>query len=142
MKSLHNEKIISFFNKFNGKNSEILNEFYSNDVQFQDPITQTDGLDELKKHYTKSYQNIKSIRFDFSEFIATENKYSCTWVMTAAVNGLNSGKEFQVSGVSVLYFNSEGLITYHRDYFDLSEMVYEKIPLIGSIVRGIKNKLK
>lgn len=139
---LFNEKIISFYNKFNGKNLEILNQFYSDDVQFQDPITKTDGLDQLKKHYTKSYQNIKSIRFDFSEFIAMDNKYSCTWVMTVAVNGLNSGKEFQVSGISILYFNSEGLITYHRDYFDLSELVYEKLPLIGSVVRGVKSKLK
>ncbi len=138
----YNEKIISFYNKFNGKNLEILNQFYSDDVQFQDPITKTDGLDQLKKHYTKSYQNIKLIRFDFSEFIQTDNKYSCTWVMNVAVNGLNGGKEFQVSGISILYFNSEGLITYHRDYFDLSEMVYEKLPLIGSVIGQIKKRLQ
>ena len=138
----YNEKIISFYNQFNGKNLEILNQFYSDDVQFQDPITKTDGLDQLKKHYTKSYQNIKLIRFDFSEFIQTDNKYSCTWVMNVAVNGLNGGKEFQVSGISILYFNSEGLITYHRDYFDLSEMVYEKLPLIGSVIGQIKKRLQ
>ena len=137
----YNEKIISFYNKFNGKNLEILNQFYSDDVQFQDPITKTDGLDQLKKHYTKSYQNIKLIRFDFSEFIQTDNKYSCTWVMNVAVNGLNGGKEFQVSGISILHFNSDGLITYHRDYFDLSEMVYEKLPLIGSVIGQIKKRL-
>jgi hypothetical protein len=137
-----NEKIISFFNKFNGKNLEILNQFYADNVKFQDPITQTDGLDELKRHYTKAYQNIKSIRFDFSEFISTENKYSCTWIMTLSVKGLNSGEVFQVSGVSIIHFNSDALITYHRDYFDLSEMVYEKIPLIGSVIGQIKKRLQ
>ena len=54
---------------------------------------------------------------------------------------LNKGKEFVVQGVSEIHFENN-LVTYHRDYFDMGEMVYERIPIFGWITKKIKNRLK
>ncbi|MBM3418431.1 MAG: transcriptional regulator [Bacteroidetes bacterium] len=30
---------------------------------------------------------------------------------------------------------------YHRDYFDLGEMVYEQIPVFGKIIKTMKSRM-
>jgi steroid Delta-isomerase len=35
-----------------------------------------------------------------------------------------------------------GLVTYHRDYWDAAEELYETLPLLGQLLRFIKKKLK
>ncbi|HDY7901818.1 TPA: nuclear transport factor 2 family protein, partial [Vibrio vulnificus] len=46
----------------------------------------------------------------------------------------------EVKGVSHLKFEA-GKVIYHRDYFDLGEMLYENLPLLGGIIRAIKQRL-
>jgi hypothetical protein len=44
-----------------------------------------------------------------------------------------------LEGISHLRFGEK--IDYHRDYFDLGQMVYEQIPLVGRIIKTIKKRL-
>ena len=30
---------------------------------------------------------------------------------------------------------------YHRDYFDMGEFIYERVPVLGSVIRAIKRRL-
>jgi hypothetical protein len=53
---------------------------------------------------------------------------------------LNGGQPVEVNGVSQICFSGDRVI-YHRDYFDLGEMLYENIPLLGVVIRNIKQRL-
>ena len=37
---------------------------------------------------------------------------------------------------------ADGRVAYHRDYWDAAEEVYEKIPLLGGLLRWIKRRLQ
>jgi len=43
-------------------------------------------------------------------------------------------------GLSRVVFNDRGLVSEHVDYWDASEQFYMKLPVIGSILRFIRNK--
>ena len=43
---------------------------------------------------------------------------------------------------SHLRFAADGRIAYHRDYWDAAEEVYEKVPLLGGLLRRIKRRLQ
>jgi hypothetical protein len=45
-----------------------------------------------------------------------------------------------IHGVSHLRFDASGKVCYHRDYWDAAEELYEKLPLIGSVVRFFHKK--
>ena len=135
-------RIKEYYNKYDGTNPEILNEFYSEDVIFEDPVTKTEGLDQLKKYYTKTYKNVKSIRFEFSDIFHQGAVYGAPWKLHIAVRGLNGGKEYVVPGFSKLKFTSSGLCCEHRDYVDLGDMLYEKIPIQGMIISALKSLMK
>lgn len=134
--------IKSIFNQFNGRNIEILNQLYEDDVSFQDPVGSVKGLSQLSKYYAHAYKNVRSIKFEFQNFISEQDQLHASWIMTAEVLGLNHGKPVVVEGVSVFKFSARNKITYHRDYLDLGQMVYENIWGLGAIIRKVKSLLR
>jgi SnoaL-like domain len=135
-------QIVTAYNRFNGKNLDVLDDFYADDISFIDPITSLKSLAELKRYYTHAYANVRSIRFDFDEISRDGQRYFAPWTMTFSAARLNGGKEFSVSGLSHLEFNSAGLVCYHRDYLDLGEMVYSRLPVLGLVIAQVKKLLK
>ncbi len=138
----YKQKIERAFNSFTGKNLDSLNSFYASDVVFIDPVLEVRGLSRLKAYYSHAYENVKSIRFEFTDTIQEGSKVGASWIMHLQVTRLNGGKEYQVPGFSLFNFNEDGLVIFHRDYVDLGAMIYERLPLQGQIIRGIKALLK
>ncbi len=46
-----------------------------------------------------------------------------------------------VRGASHLRFGADGRITLHRDYWDAAEELYEKLPLLGMLMRWLKRRV-
>ena len=129
------------FNKFNGKNFNELDKFYTRDVVFQDPILRLEGLVNLKNYYSHAYENVKEIHFDFNQFFDSNETVIATWKMKLKVNGLNFGQFYEVEGLSILKFNKNNQVEFHRDSLDLGQMVYERIPILGALIKKIRIKL-
>jgi steroid Delta-isomerase len=45
------------------------------------------------------------------------------------------------SGASPLRFADEGRFAMHRDCWDAAEALYEKLPLVGSLMRWLKRRV-
>ena len=50
------------------------------------------------------------------------------------------GKARCIVGSSHLRFNADGMVEYHRDYWDASEELYEKLPVIGFVLKALKKR--
>ena len=50
--------------------------------------------------------------------------------------------ERRIHGSSHLRFAHDGRVAYHRDYWDAAEELYETLPLLGSLLRWIKRRLR
>jgi len=129
------------FNRFDKNNMGVLDDFYAPNAVFQDPVVKVKGLDQISSYYASAYTNVKEIRFDFQDVYASGNRFSMPWVMTLRVKGLNFGAPYSVEGISVFEFNEENKVTYHRDYVDLGAMIYERIPVFGKLIAGIRKRL-
>ena len=130
---------------FNGLNSQTMNlvyEFYADNVKFEDPIGSHDGVEATKKYYENLYKNVESIRFDFSNHVCSENQCVSMWTMHLKAKGLNGGEPISVIGNSFFKFNAQGKVEYHRDYFDMGEFIYERIPVLKNIINFVKERLK
>ena len=128
------------FNELNIDTMELLEDFYHEDVGFVDPVVDVHGLEDLRKHYVHQYAKAKEIGFEFvSEHIAGDT-HTVEWNMTLRTKRLNKGKVFTVPGVSVITFEGNKVI-YHRDYFDLGDMLYERVPVMRFFTKKIKKRL-
>jgi len=137
------EKTIKAFNGLNKNTLHTLDDYYHEDIRFEDPIGSVTGLKNLKKYYKKMYENVKDIRFEFHNKIEEGNSLVVFWDMHFQARGLNSGKPIQVTGNSHLEFDPQSnKVIYHRDYFDMGAMIYEKIPVIGRAVRWLRQSFE
>ena len=134
--------IAKFFNEFSYDKIDLADTFYAEDVVFEDPLGKITGLKDLKKYYAGLYKNVISIRFEFSSVIRQGDEEVGIWVMYLKAKSLNGGEEIALKGNSHVRYNAEGKAIYHRDYFDMGEFIYEHVPVLGSIIRVVKGKLK
>jgi ketosteroid isomerase-like protein len=135
------EKFQYIFEKLDKNSLHLIEEFYAPDVEFHDPVGMIKGSAKIKKYYENMYKNVNSIRFDFSHFVENGDDVVGVWKMTLATDKLNSGKPFVLDGTSVIKFKN-GKAVYHRDYFDMGAFVYENIPVLGFLVKKIKDRFK
>jgi hypothetical protein len=122
-------------------NINALESIYSEDVTFIDPVNTIIGRDAMLKHFQNSYQDVLACRFEFDANveIITQGQAFLSWKMTYQHRKLKSKKPIEVNGASYIQF--EQRVIWHRDWFDLGQMVYENIPVVSTITGLIKSRL-
>ena len=133
------DQLQQVFVELNSTNTHLLEEIYTTDIKFEDPAHEVEGLDDLKKYIKNLYQKVTSCTFRFTKIERFSGGAVLEWNMLISHPKLNKGIIFIVSGVSVVRYRDK--IYSHRDYFDLGDMLYERISLLGGVVRFIKKNL-
>lgn len=124
-----------------GKNSlGGLTELYTKDVYFEDPAHAIQGITALSDYFDKLFDNVEHCQFRFHNSVCQGDKLFLCWTMTLQHKHLKGGNKIFVEGASLLKVRDDK-VYYHRDYFDLGNMLYENIPVLGSLVRQIKKGL-
>ncbi len=136
------KKIVTFFDQLSFSNLDLVDKFYAKDALFIDPLGKHEGVESIKGYYSNLYKNVDEISFEYDKQIVDGNTYVLPWRMKLKTASLNGGEEINVSGISTLVFAKNGKVSYHRDYFDVGEFVYEQIPVLRSIISYIKKRLK
>lgn len=136
------DRIKYAFTNLRADNLEILDGFYDPKTLFVDPLGEHKGIEEVKKYYYNLYKNVEDINFEYRDIISNGNSHVLIWKMNLKAPGLNSGELVTLEGNSVIRFNEAGLVSYHRDYFDMGEFVYENVAVLGSIIKYVKKRMK
>lgn len=143
MQRSYQERVEHIFNNLSVGQINLADEFYDSRVRFVDPLGEHLGIDSVKSYYKKLYDNVEEIKFTFHNHIAEGDQLSSVWTMRLRARGLNSGKPVSLDGCSVFRFEpNSGKVIYHRDYFDMGEFVYEKIPVLKNLIEFIKKRLR
>jgi len=108
---------------------------------FIDPFVELHGVDDLVSHLARQYANLNSCKFQYGEQLIHANRASLCWLMTVQHPSLANNKEISVDGITFFEFD-EDKIAFHRDYYDAGSMLYEHVPLIGSVIRKIRKRLQ
>jgi hypothetical protein len=61
------------------------------------------------------------------------------WTMRYAHPRLNKGNEITLEGASHIRYEEK--VYYHRDYFDGGRLLYEHVPLLGSVIKQLKKRM-
>ncbi|MDN0076825.1 hypothetical protein QU481_18415 [Crenobacter sp. SG2303] len=51
------------------------------------------------------------------------------------------GRQLQIHGGTLFWLDAAGLICEHRDYWDAAEGVYEQLPVLGWLLRRLKQHM-
>lgn len=133
------ETFRALFNELDKGNLNKLSRVYSENIRFQDPLGTVHGLDELTRYFAGAYANVIACRFEFGDAVVQGGVAALPWVMHLRHKRIRKGREVQVQGMSHIEIR-DGMVCYHRDYFDAGEMLYENLPVVGGLIRWIKDQ--
>ena len=130
---------ISVYQRLSTDNLDLLVSIYHPNIIFTDPIHQIEGFERLASYFAGLYQNLTRCDFVVEHHIQQDNEASLYWKMTYQHPKLNKGKEVIVYGTSHIK-SEDGKVIYQRDFLDLGAMLYEQLPVLGKIIKLIKEK--
>ncbi|MEX2962300.1 nuclear transport factor 2 family protein [Microbulbifer sp. TYP-18] len=128
-----------YYTDFLAVDPDCLGELYSQQVIFCDPLHRVEGLAALKDYFASMSARMITCRFQFDDAVVGTDEACLPWQMHYAHPRLNAGQTLSLRGCSLLRF--EHRVYYHEDFYDLGAMVYERLPLLGSLVRGVKSRI-
>ena len=134
------EKISQFFeNLHEGTSVDAFKVIYADTVVFKDPFNEVKGVEAVHKIFAHMYENLDNPRFVITEYFGTSDTAYVKWDFIFAFKG--EKKETSFEGVSRLEMNADDRVISHTDFWDAAEHMYEKMPLLGSVLRFVKRKI-
>lgn len=131
--------LMTLFEDFSLDNLSRLDEIYTQDVEFVDPVHKIDGILSLKHYLKQMAVNLSHYKIRYVDVLTGENSAYLTWEMDFASKKLSGGEIITVRGMSHLKFTSR--VYFHEDCYDLGALVYEHLPVLGGITRSLKGRL-
>jgi len=118
---------------------------YHTDIVFQDPVATHKGIDQVKQYFKRLLTNATHCTFTIHSIIHCHDndenvEHVVVWTMMLKTPKLNNGQAITLDGTSVLKVRDDR-ICFHRDYYDMGQMIYEHVPLLGSVVKKLKKRL-
>ncbi|MEO8155072.1 MAG: nuclear transport factor 2 family protein [Rhizobacter sp.] len=132
-------RIVTLFEQLTPNDIERLGEFYAPAAYFKDPFNEVRGLPAIQHVFRHMYASLHEPRFVVRDVIVQGDQRFLSWDFVFRFKRFNGGLQ-TARGGSQLQLDAIGLITRHRDYWDAAEELYEKLPLIGSLMRWLKKR--
>ena len=114
-----------------------IDSIYSADASFRDPFNNIVGISGITKVYQHMFDTLVAPGFVITHSVVQDHQAFISWDFNFEIRG----RSFQIEGCTHFVLDGQGLIAVHRDYWDVAQELYEKIPLLGSLMRFLKRKL-
>jgi limonene-1,2-epoxide hydrolase len=118
-----------------------LRQTYADDAYFNDTLKEISDVATLEKYLLKTAENVDSCTVEFLDTASAGGEYYFRWLMTVRFKKFKKGEDQPSIGITHIRFNKEGKVVFHQDYWDASENFFEKIPVLGWMIRKVKGSL-
>lgn len=136
----HITTIVHFFETLSPKQLERLGELYTLDARFKDPFNEVQGVEPIATIFRHMYASLDKPRFVVTGQVTEGNQCFLTWQFKFGFKNFHKGVEQSIAGASHLVLAPDGRIQSHRDYWDAAEELYEKLPMVGGLMRWLKKR--
>ena len=134
------DRIVEAFQTLSPTGVDTLDAIYAPNARFKDPFNDVQGLPEIQRIFRHMYVSLENPHFVVTGRIVQGEQCFLTWEFRFAFRRFKVGQAQCILGGSHLVLDSDGRITLHRDYWDAAEELYEKLPVVGGVMRWLKSR--
>jgi len=134
-------RVIDFFQSISADSARTLSLIYTEDVWFKDPFNEVQGLEQVSHIFTHMFEQVDAPRFVVTHSMLQDDQAFLTWDFLFRMRRFSDDEQC-IRGASHVRFASDGRVAYHRDYWDAAEELYEKLPVVGSLMRWLKTRAR
>jgi steroid delta-isomerase len=126
-----------FFENLSPDRVMTLHELYCADAHFKDPFNEVRDIQSIVRLFEHMFVQVEAPRFIIQETVLQGSSAFLVWEFRFQMRRWNKAEQV-VRGSSHIKFASDGKVAYHRDYWDLAEELYGKLPVLGGFMRALK----
>ena len=136
----HVARIVQRFEALSPADLPRMAELYTADARFKDPFNEVQGVPAISAIFEHMFKGLDAPRFVIHERIVQGEQCFLTWDFIFSLRG-RAQPPLTVRGGSHLKLAADGRIAMHRDYWDAAEELYEKLPVLGGLMRWLKRRV-
>jgi steroid delta-isomerase len=130
----------AFYEKLSPETLGQLGNVMTEDVHFVDPFNDVHGLVAVKQIFVHMFANLEDSVFRVSHAAMSagpDPRGLILWELTSSLNG----KPYNIVGMSEVRFAADGRVCRHIDHWDAGRQFYERLPIIGWMLKKIRARL-
>lgn len=130
-------RLVEFFEALTVENAYLTGTIYSADAFFKDPFNEVIGVAEIQRLFEHMFRQVDAPRFVVTTQVLQGDQAFLTWDFLFRMKRFSTAEQC-IRGATHLRFNEDGKCCLHRDYWDAAEELYEKLPVLGGLMRILK----
>ena len=132
------QRVLRFYEGLRESDLPHLAALYAPDARFKDPFNDVRGVLPIRAVFEHMFRTLREPRFVVHQAVARQDQCFLSWDFHFVPR--RGGAAMTIHGATYLHFGADGRITLHRDYWDAAEELYEKLPLLGVLMRWLKRR--
>ena len=130
-------RMIGFFETLTPQTASRVDHIYSPDAFFKDPFNEVTGTAEIQRLFEHMFAQVDAARFIVTTQLLQDDQAFLTWDFLFRMKRFSRAEQC-IRGATHLRFDADSRICLHRDYWDAAEELYEKLPVLGGLMRLLK----
>ena len=131
------QRVVDFYESLSRESVQALGQIYTEDAFFKDPFNEVTGLPQIIAIFSHMFEQVDAPRFVVTQKMVNGTEGFMTWDFLFRMKRYAKDEQC-IRGATHLQFAADGRICMHRDYWDAAEELYEKLPVLGSLMRWLK----
>ena len=133
------QRVVSLYETLVPADLPALRGVYADNARFKDPFNQVQGVPAIARIFGHMFRQLDGPRFEVLTIVASGDDCFLTWDFRFRTRGVGAAA-MCIHGASHLHFDADGRVAMHRDYWDAAEELYEKLPVLGALMRWLKRR--
>ena len=133
--------VVALFEHLTPQDLPRLADFYTPDARFKDPFNEVQGTAAITAVFAHMFEALDGPRFVIRDTLVQGEQCFLSWDFMFCMKRFDR-REQCIHGASHLHLAADGRIRVHRDYWDAAEELYEKLPVVGGLMRWLKQRAR
>ena len=133
------QRTIDFFERLQAGDVQRLAELFVDDAFFKDPFNEVHTRAGIERIFGHMFTALVGPRFEIRDAVLQGDQCFLTWDFRFRMKRFARDEQL-IRGASQIRFAPDGRIAMHRDWWDAAEELYEKLPLVGGLMRWLKRR--
>lgn len=132
-------RVVAYFEALTPETLAQLSAVYADDARFIDPFNDVSGVQAVRRIFEHMFATLDAPRFEVLEAVTEGEQCFLLWNFSFRRSGRTQA--MVIHGASHLRFAADGRVAWHRDYWDAARELYETLPVLGALLRWVRQRL-
>lgn len=131
-------RLTRFFESLTSQSVAAMADLYTTNAYFKDPFNEVRGAQAIAHIFSRMFEQVDTPRFEITATVVQQNQAFVAWDFHFQFRRRRAIEQ-HIRGATHLRLSADGRIAYQRDYWDAAEEFYEKLPVLGGLMRLLRH---